>query len=376
MDCLCVGHALKESLTATQALDALCSGVKAAGETVIGRLCVSDGGDGFLEAVRLLFPHAQYRSALVHAPHGELIRAAFLYDPISSTAVIESAAAIGLRLVPPELRSILRLGSFGLGELILAALEAGAERIVVGLGGSATCDGGLGMLAVLSDSLSSRRNQEQTPRLLCARDLANPPALDIVQIREFFSGKTLTVCTDVESPLCGPHGAAHRFAPQKGATPAEVVWLDEHLALWARKSEEQLGATCAQVPGAGAAGGLGFAFCLIGANLTMGSDFFLGLSAFGEAIQKAEIVLTSEGRFDATSLVGKAPWRVAQAARQVGAHAAIFCGTAEQTARQEATAQGIDVVEFAAGLTKESAYKEAASLLAEAVATYLRHYAR
>jgi glycerate kinase len=368
----CVAQALKESLTARQCLDALREGVRQAGARLAAAHCISDGGDGFLEAAAMLYPCAETRSARVRAPHGRLVEAHYLWVPDEALAIVESADAVGMRHVPPEARSILGLGSGGLGELLMAAWGQGARRFLVGLGGSATCDGGLGMIGVLYDALVLGIAPGSS-RWLTARSLAERFAVNFAELRAVFAreGVSVDVATDVESPLIGPTGAARRFAPQKGATPAEVEWLEEHLAQWAHAAEAALGCECAAVRGAGAAGGLGFAFMLLGARVRMGAEIFLETESLRQAIACADVVLTAEGRFDATSLGGKAPWRVAQAARQAGKRVAIVCARAEATARESAARGGVDIVEFAPTLSFEEARPRSPELIARAVADYL-----
>lgn len=336
------------------------------------RLCVSDGGDGFLEAVEVTFAAAQRQHVVVTAPHGDNVVAHYLLLPHEHAAVVESAEAIGLRLVPPEARHPIKLGTAALGEVLVDAIHHRCLEITVGLGGSATCDGGLGMLALLEDVLLHGRSVSEARRLTAAELAAECP-IDLVALRNCLSerGIKLRAAVDVSSPLLGPQGAAQSFAPQKGATPDEVVWLEEHLRHYAEAVERAVGIGLANQAGAGAAGGLGFAFLALGAQIIAGADYFLARDEFARAIREADIVLTAEGRFDATSFAGKAPWRIAQAARHEGKKVAIFCAMADAQAISQAQEQGIAIRVFGAKVDLSTRKVRAQELLAEAVADFL-----
>lgn len=331
---------------------------------------LSDGGDGFLEAVEAIVPHVRPNSVRVRAPHGRLIDARWLWEPASRTAYIESAEVLGLRLVPPSERRPLQFGSGALGVLIAHVLAHGARQLIVGLGGTATCDAGLGMLGVLAAYRLARQTLGPCPQW-SALDLAQRPSLDLPALRRALEDIRITALTDVDSPLLGPNGAARRFAPQKGASASEIDQLEQLIASWAQQVEQDLGAVLASRPGAGAAGGLGFAFLALGARLAPGAEFFLDHPEFRQALLGADLVLCAEGRFDATSLAGKAPWKLALAARNLNKQVAIFCATADVTARAAASGHGIDVVAFAEGLPMEQACRCAYELLRQATFDYL-----
>ncbi|MGC8840038.1 MAG: glycerate kinase [Candidatus Sumerlaeaceae bacterium] len=369
----CIGHALKESLTARQCLHALVAGVRVAGFQPLAELCISDGGDGFLEAAVSARSSLQMRKAIVRAPHGVTITASYAIDPAEHQAVIESAEAVGMRRVPPAARQILELGTGGLGELLVQAWQAGAREILVGLGGSATCDGGLGMLGVLHDVFVADRPLSDV-RWLVARDLADPPDFAWSALTGALrkAGVNFRLASDVESPLLGPTGAAKHFAPQKGATPVDVEWLEKHLSGWADRLAAALGRDLRDCAGAGAAGGLGLAFLSLGAELSAGALLFLRMPIFRRVFETADLIVTAEGRFDATSFGGKAPWRVAQLARSHGKAAAIICATADKDARERAYREGVAIVEFAVGVTFQESCRSAAELITHALANYLR----
>lgn len=337
------------------------------------RLCVSDGGDGFLEAVEVTLAAAQRQHVAVTAPHGEKVVAHYLLIPHERAAVVESAEAIGLRLVPPEARHPIKLGTAALGEVLVDAIHHGCLEITVGLGGSATCDGGLGMLALLEDVLLHGRSVSEARRLTAAELAAEECPIDLVALRNCLSerGINLRAAVDVSSPLLGPQGAPQSFAPQKGATPDEVVWLEEHLRHYAEAVERAVGIALANQAGAGAAGGLSFAFLALGAQIIAGADYFLARDEFARAFREADIVLTAEGRFDATSFAGKAPWRIAQAAHHEGKKVAIFCAMADAQAISQAQEQSIEIQVFGANVDLAARKVRAQELLAEAVADFL-----
>lgn len=367
----CVGHALKESLTPKQCLEALTQGVRRAGHEVCASLCMSDGGDGFLEAMEACVGRGEFKEVRVRSPHGKRISSRYLLVRERSMAVIESAEAVGLRLVPPGERQILRLGTGGLAELLLDALGEGMRQIVVGLGGSATCDGGVGMLALLNDVLLEALAPHEA-RWLTATALAQQPQVAVAALREVLRrrGVTIRAAADVESPLLGPTGAAYRFAPQKGASPDEVAWLEQQLAAFAESVECALGESYRYRAGAGAAGGLGFAFLALGATVEKGADVFLRLPEFERAFRAADVIVTAEGRFDETSFGGKAPWRVAQEGRGLGKGVAIFCAHADSRAAERAKLAGVTVIPFAVDVPQQEARRHAHELLSHAVASY------
>jgi glycerate 2-kinase len=275
-------NALKGVVSAREAAAALAEGFAAAGVEA-ERVPVADGGEGTLDALHDGLG-GEWRSAEVSDPLGRQVEARWLALP-DGRAVVESAEAIGLwRLGPGELAPM-RASSRGLGELVRAAAAGGATELIVGLGGTATVDGGAGLREVL-------------------------PALPV---------KTTAAC-DVASPLLGERGAARAYGPQKGASPAEVEELERRLA-----AMEELRPVAA-VPGAGSAGGLGAAFAALGASLVPGAEVVLAAVGFRERIRGAALVVTGEGIVDASSGEGKAPVAVVRACREAGIRCAVFGG--------------------------------------------------
>jgi glycerate kinase len=243
----------------------------------------------------------------VRGPTGKAITAAFAFT--DGTAVIEAAAASGLALLPAGELAPLTAHTRGVGELILTAVRMRAKRIVLGLGGVATTDGGSGMVRAFGARLLDSAGAVLPPG---GGALARLARLDLSKLRDL-SGIEFVVANDVDNPLLGPHGAAAVYAPQKGATPADVAVLEEGLARWADVVELP-GTSFRDVPGAGAAGGLGFAaLAFLGATIRPGIELILDLISFGSHLDNASLVITGEGAMDAQSLRGKAPVGVARA---------------------------------------------------------------
>jgi glycerate 2-kinase len=299
----------KGTLTAAQVAGHLAAGL---GQTRPGlgvvQVPVADGGDGTVDAAEA----AGYRRIEmgVRGPTGNAITAAFAFA--DGTAVIEAAAASGLALLPDGELAPLTAHTRGVGELILTAARMRAKRIVLGLGGVATTDGGSGMARAFGARLLDSAGAELPPG---GGALARLARLDLSKLRDL-SGIEFVVANDVDNPLLGPHGAAAVYAPQKGATPADVAVLEEGLARWADvvENSELPGAPFRDVAGAGAAGGLGFAaLAFLGATMRPGIELILDLISFGAHLENASLVITGEGALDAQSLHGKAPVGVARA---------------------------------------------------------------
>ncbi|HLT03830.1 MAG TPA: glycerate kinase [Pseudomonas sp.] len=302
----------KESLAAPQVAEAIARGWRAVFPDADCLLRpMADGGEGTVDAV-LAAVGGERRTCRVTGPLGTPVPAhwGWLAD---GTAVIEMAAASGLHHVPPGQRDILCACSAGTGELIRQALDAGARRLILGLGGSATNDGGAGMLRALGVRFLDGQGQALEPG---GAALARLARLDLSGLDPRLRQVEVRVAADVDNPLCGPRGASAVFGPQKGASPEQVEQLDQALAHYARLMAETLGEDHAEVPGAGAAGGLGFAArALLGARFRPGVELVAELSGLAEAVRDAELVITGEGRLDAQTLHGKTPYGVARIAQ-------------------------------------------------------------
>jgi glycerate 2-kinase len=247
----------------------------------------------------------------VRGPVGKAVTASYALR--DETAVIEAAQACGLTLLSPGSLAPLTATSRGVGELILTACRMGAKRIVLGVGGVATTDGGAGLLQALGARLTDDSGRELPPG---GAALARLATLDLTGLRDL-SGVEFLLASDVDNPLLGPSGAAAVYAPQKGASPDQVRLLEAGLRRWADIAEADgpAGPPARDAPGAGAAGGLGFAALLfLGARMKPGIELLLELASFGSRLDGARLVITGEGSLDAQTLHGKAPVGVARAA--------------------------------------------------------------
>jgi glycerate 2-kinase len=268
---------------------------------------VADGGDGTVDAAVA----AGYRRVElgVRGPVGRSVTAAF--GLLDGSAVIEVAQACGLALLPDDELAPLTATTRGVGELLTAAVRMGAKKVVLGLGGTATTDGGAGLVQALGARLLGDDDRDLPGGGGALTRLAQ---LDQARLRDL-SGVELLLASDVDNPLLGPKGAAAVYGPQKGASPEDVAVLEAGLAKWADVCEAALGRTARDLPGAGAAGGLGFAAQLfLGARMRPGIELLLEMTAFADHLDGARLVITGEGSLDAQSLHGKAPVGVARAA--------------------------------------------------------------
>ncbi|MDQ7794240.1 MAG: glycerate kinase [bacterium] len=274
---------------------------------------VADGGEGTVEAI-LASAGGEWREAIVTGPQGDRLTARFGTLPGGETAVIEMAAASGLTLVPPDRRDPLGATSAGTGELIRAALDAGCRRLLVGLGGSATVDGGAGAMQALGVTLEDENGRPIGPG---GRELLRLRRIDRRSLDPRLAGAEIVAATDVDNPLCGANGAAVIYGPQKGATPAAVGQLDAALGHYALLIRRQLGIDVEHLPGAGAAGGMGAAMvAMLGARVRPGAEVVIEATGLERRVKGAGLVITGEGRMDGQTLRGKAPLAVARLARR------------------------------------------------------------
>lgn len=356
----------KESLSAPAVAQAIADGVRRAiPEADVALYPMADGGEGTVDAV-LAGAGGQRLVTTVCGSLGEPQSAHWgLLD--DGRAVIEMASAAGLEQVPLARRDPLRATSHGVGELIVAALDAGATRIILGLGGSATNDGGAGMLTALGVQLFDAQNKPLAPGGAALADLAR---LDVSGLDARLAHVTVELASDVDNPLCGPHGASAIFGPQKGATPEQVAQLDAALAHFAALCADTLasGETPAhERPGAGAAGGLGFAaMAFLGARFRPGVELVADLAGLAEGMRGATLAITGEGRFDAQTLRGKTPAGVAAIAGAAGVPVIVLAGALGES-YQDGYARGVTAAFSAAPgpITLETACAEAARLLAD-----------
>lgn len=317
----------KGSLTASEACAALAEGVgRVWPDTVCDEVPMADGGEGTLEAVEASVG-GDWISMEVTGPLGEKVRARYLMVRRldgKREAVLEMSQAAGLHLVPEEKRRPRHLTSRGVGEMMRHALEQGADQLMIGLGGSATNDGGAGLAAALGYRFFDKEGRALEP----VPD--NFPQLDKVQAPPNLNLPPVVAACDVRNPLLGEHGASHAFGPQKGASPDEVEFLDAALKKLADRVEAALEASFRDRDGAGAAGGLGFGlFAFAGASMETGFEWIAGLADLKTLAGKADLIFTGEGKMDRFSMEGKAPGGVSALARSLGCPVVGFAGLIE-----------------------------------------------
>ena len=304
----------KESLTALEVANAIETGFKRIfpnAEYV--KLPMSDGGEG---TVQSLVDATQGRliETEVTAPLGNQVKSFFGLSGEGKTAIIEMAAASGLHLVPMDKRNPCQTTSFGTGELIKQALDLGVQHIILGIGGSATNDGGAGMLQALGLRLLDKNGQSIG---FGGAALSNLAEIQMAGLDPRLQHVEIEVACDVNNPLCGERGASAIFGPQKGATPEMVKELDAALAHFAKIAERDCGKQIKEQPGAGAAGGMGGGLLLLpNVQLKAGVQIVLDNLKLAEQVKEADLVITGEGRMDAQSILGKTPIGVARAAKQ------------------------------------------------------------
>ncbi|MFI9293249.1 glycerate kinase [Streptomyces gardneri] len=313
----------KGSLTAVQVAERVTAGLRrVVPELTVETLPVADGGDGTVAAA--VAAGFERREVRVTGPLGEQVTAAYALR--GTTAVVEMAEASGLQLLPAGVFAPLTATTYGSGELLRAALDAGATTVVFGVGGSATTDGGAGMLAALGARFLDAAGEPVGPGGAPLADLATA---DLTGLDARFASVDLILASDVDNPLTGPKGAPAVYGPQKGATPDDVRTLDAALAHFATVLEKAIGpkaAEAALAPGAGGAGGIGYGALILGASFRPGIELMLEVLGFAPALERATLVITGEGSLDEQTLHGKAPAGVAAAARAAGKEVVAVCG--------------------------------------------------
>ncbi|MCM2972155.1 glycerate kinase [Larsenimonas suaedae] len=302
----------KDALGARAAANAMAEGIRRADPDCEVLICpMGDGGEGTLDAVIEATGMTRRRAHVVDALRRP-IDADWGWDAATRTAFIELAEAAGLQHLKREERNVRHTTTEGVGLLILEALDAGAEHIVLTLGGSATNDAGSGMMHALGMAFLDERGDLLPPGGAALRNLAR---IDAQGLDSRLAGVHFEAAVDVTNPLCGPRGASAVFGPQKGADEADIAELDEALAIFARVVAEHTGTDAQTHEGAGAAGGMGFAaLSFFDAELAPGIDLVMKHVKFDQALSTAELVITGEGRLDGQSLAGKTPIGIARRA--------------------------------------------------------------
>jgi glycerate 2-kinase len=320
----------KESMSASQAVAAMRRGVNSVlpGADCFG-IPMADGGEGTVDAVVDALG-GDYVSVTVADALGRPTAARYGFVAQRSLAVIEIAAAAGIELVAPSERDVLRASTFGVGQLILSALDRGARELVIGLGGSATNDGGAGMLTALGAVFSDATGRALPPG---GAALTGLDRIDLSGLDPRLRAVRIRLACDVTAPLLGPMGASAVFGPQKGASSADVELLERALTRLLAVAQKVRGAAASDQPGAGAAGGLGFTFMgFLGANCQPGVDIVAHTVGLEDALRDADWLFTGEGRVDAQTALGKTPFGVAQLAARHGARVVVFAGRVEDDA--------------------------------------------
>ena len=315
----------KDSLSAEKVADAIAAGLAdVMPHAQLVKCPMADGGEGTVEAI-VAAGNGQLRRNHVQGPLGAPVEAHWGWLPDSHTAIIEMAEASGLQLLKPEQRNACITSTFGTGELIKAALDAGARRVILAIGGSATNDAGAGALQALGLGLFDAQGNH-LPRGGLA--LAHVARIELSDLDPRLAEVRFEIAADVNNPLCGEHGASAIFGPQKGASAEQVRLLDQALGHFADHCANVLPKDVRHEPGSGAAGGLGFAAkAFFGAQFRAGVEVVAELVGLAEAVKGADLVITGEGRFDAQTLRGKTPFGVARIARAQGVPVVVLAGT-------------------------------------------------
>ncbi|MFA6568783.1 MAG: glycerate kinase [Victivallales bacterium] len=320
-------NAFKGSLSCIEASIAISRGIKKAFPSAKIISCpVADGGDGLLDVVKSL-PSAKTIRSRVLDPRKRKINSEFCWLDNEKTAFIEMALASGLALLPEKLRNPMKTTTYGTGQLIAEALKLKPRKIILGIGGSATCDGGIGAAAALGVNFSDKTGKIIS--IPTGEDLELIDSINISNIDNRMKNTVIEIICDVENPLLGPKGAAAVYAPQKGASPTQVKELEKGLAIFADKISKYTKKDIRKTKGGGAAGGISAGMhALFGAELKSGIDVVFNLICLEEKIKNADLVITGEGKIDSQTAYGKAPAGVAKLAKKHGIPCIAFCGCA------------------------------------------------
>lgn len=332
----------KESMTAKQAAEAIERGFRSGfpGELEVDLIPMADGGEGTTQSLTDALDGEIFVET-VTGPMGEPAQASYAVSGDNTTAILEMAESSGLALIPKEKRNPLLATTYGTGELIKKALGHGVSKIILGIGGSATNDGGAGMIEALGGELfyDSAANVQQGGGALIYLN-----EVDLAGLDPRLAGVEIEVACDVDNPLLGPNGASAIYGPQKGATEEMVQQLDDALAQYDHVLARATGQDVKETPGAGAAGGLGAGLLALGAKLRPGVEIVLKETNFPARVAGADLVITGEGKIDGQTIYGKTPIGVAKSAREhSGAKVIGMCG-ALGNGYEKVIGHGIDAV--------------------------------
>ncbi|MDE4542866.1 glycerate kinase [Thermoanaerobacterium sp. R66] len=322
MKILVAPDSYKGSLSSKEVIEAMTEGIERVVDAEIIKVPIADGGEGTVDAL-ISSSGGKIIETEVIGPLGNTVKSFFgILD--DGTAVIEMAASSGLNLVPDDMRNPLVTTTYGVGQLIRKALDEGCRRFIVGLGGSATNDGGAGMMAALGAKLLDEDGKDIP---YGGGNLSKLEKIDVDGLDKRIYESSFTVASDVINPLCGKNGASYVYGPQKGATPEMVEILDNNLNHYANVVKETLGKDFKDTPGVGAAGGLGFALiAFLNAKMRPGIEIVMEVAKLEEKIKSCDIVITGEGNTDFQTAFGKAPAGIATIAQRYGKKVIILSG--------------------------------------------------
>lgn len=323
----------KGSLTGFEFCTAVEKGlVKVFPQAEIIHLPLADGGDGTLEIAQHHLKGTKIE-ILVNDPFFRKIKASYVFSKDTEIAYIEMAEASGLKRIAENEKNVMRATSFGTGELILHAIEKGAKHILLGIGGSATNDSGMGMAAALGYSFLDANGQKLKP---IGANLTQVETIDVSNVQEKLKNIKFSIACDVQNPLYGNEGAAFVYAEQKGASIENILQLDRGLQHFANILQQQFGVDCQQINGAGAAGGVGAgSIVFLNGNLVSGIELIKNISNFDEVIQDADWLITGEGKLDEQTFYGKTIQGVINSAKQNNIPVAAFCGAISLNIEQQ-----------------------------------------
>lgn len=329
----------KGSMTSLEAGNAAADGIKKAiPDAQITVLPIADGGEGTTDAL-IAGLGGHICKVDVAGPIGEKVNAK--YGIIGKTAIMEMAQAAGLTMVPEQKRNPMYTTTYGLGQMILDAIDKGCTDFIIGIGGSATNDGGVGMLQALGFSFKDKAGKEVS---YGAKGVVEISSISDVEVDEKVKGCSFKIACDVNNPLCGENGCSRIFAPQKGASEEEIKEMDFALKQYANLSRDIRQDADPDYPGSGAAGGLGFAFrTFLNAALEPGISIIFDTIDLEKAVKDADIVVTGEGRIDAQTVMGKAPIGVARISKKYDKKVIALCGCASDDA-SVCNDNGIDAI--------------------------------
>ncbi|MBF2458326.1 glycerate kinase family protein [Listeria seeligeri] len=341
MKVLIAPDAFKESASAMQVAEAIKTGwQKARPNDTIQLFPVSDGGEGLLEVLKETCKLKMYQAEVTRLD-GKKILASYGILTEQKTAIIESASAIGLDFIPADKRNPALMTSFGVGELILATLDQDIEKIIIGLGGSGTNDGGAGLLQALGVKLLDKNKNHIQPGGIHLKKLDQ---IDITQLDPRLKEISIQIASDVTNPLLGENGATRVFGPQKGATQEMLGELEKSMTIYGEKLDIFAARKISLIEGSGAAGGIAAGLIAIqNAEIVSGADLVIELSGLKKQLANTDLVIIGEGRIDAQSMMGKIPVRVAAEAKKAGVSVLAIAGST-RIENKLAYQNGIDAV--------------------------------